>query len=945
MYLHFNILISRFYIFIILCSLQITFNCQARGLTINQLENLDPKKAPTSQLLDTCRKLLSNDQYKEAIPFLNETIIRLNDSSDKSVINTLSFTIFQLADCYMKVGDYFQAANTYSQFADQFVQDPQKQDARLLSAKCYTLSGLWSNAEVQVNLLLNDTTLNNEIKQEGLRILAESCFEQKKWEDVIQTIKKLSRFLQSEKNHSSSLIMLTTSYTKLNLVDQILSILPNLNEISRNDLGLNLALLEAADNQYNKGCYDKALLLYQKVIPKSQLIINQKKRLDLLKSNIFPFKPGLGLSLTDHNKRQAESEKEFKSQALLLDQIRKFPEYDIDLMMRVAQTAYQLQKHELSLSTYKSIIEKNPSYEIIDESYYSIFVLLLAQAEWTEAKKEGYAYLEKYDQGLYRDKIILNLIQLHVEEEQFDSALRLGLSTYEQSLNYKFPDELRYLIGYSYFNKKEFSSGLIYFMQIIEEYSESSFNHLSYFWVGMTHLYTGRFNEAVDYFSILLDDDLRNSTLREEVLYRLGMSQYGAKKYDQAEKTFLICVQDYPNGNLISDVYGMIGDINVANEMLHNAIEYYDNAIIHAENMDQHNYPFFQRAKIWESLNEFELIIESMESYLNQFKDRADYVNAVLMSMNAHEAIDNYPEALILLLDTIEEYGGDADKAGVQSLQERLISDYRKKNLNIYKDIILEWVLERIEKLNDKNQIIAYRFYSIIVSLDNLEYKEYYLDKLLTESAVKLADPMGLSLIANHALEKHYYNLVFLAEEQILRLNNKSISALKVRLASLKAQILLKSYADIDKISIALVNEYGDSNIHTGKARALAGDAAMYEGKYKVATQIYDEILKNRSWRGSLTPEVLYNNGKCRQSLEQWSEAFMFFQRIFVLYGNYSKWVARAYLQSIICLDHIGEKENDMIKLYNEMKSVPELQLFPEIKEAYNYLKKLGLNV
>ena len=51
-------------------------------------------------------------------------------------------------------------------------------------------------------------------------------------------------------------------------------------------------------------------------------------------------------------------------------------------------------------------------------------------------------------------------------------------------------------------------------MQIIEEYSESSFNHLSYFWVGMTHLYTGRFNQAVDYFSILLEDDLRNSTLR-----------------------------------------------------------------------------------------------------------------------------------------------------------------------------------------------------------------------------------------------------------------------------------------------------------------------------------------------------------------------------------------------------------------------------------------------
>ena len=78
------------------------------------------------------------------------------------------------------------------------------------------------------------------------------------------------------------------------------------------------------------------------------------------------------------------------------------------------------------------------------------------------SKKRGYAYLEKYDQGLYRDKIILNLIQLHVEEEQFDSALRLGLSTYEQSLNYKFPDELRYLIGYSYFNKEFSRINLLY---------------------------------------------------------------------------------------------------------------------------------------------------------------------------------------------------------------------------------------------------------------------------------------------------------------------------------------------------------------------------------------------------------------------------------------------------------------------------------------------------
>ena len=41
----------------------------ARGLTVSQLERLDPRGESTSRLLEVCRELLRNEQHAEAVPF------------------------------------------------------------------------------------------------------------------------------------------------------------------------------------------------------------------------------------------------------------------------------------------------------------------------------------------------------------------------------------------------------------------------------------------------------------------------------------------------------------------------------------------------------------------------------------------------------------------------------------------------------------------------------------------------------------------------------------------------------------------------------------------------------------------------------------------------------------------------------------------------------------
>ena len=342
------------------------------------------------------------------------------------------------------------------------------------------------------------------------------------------------------------------------------------------------------------------------------------------------------------------------------------------------------------------------------------------------------------------------------------------------------------------------------------------------------------------------------------MLYRLGMSQFGAALYAEAEQTFLYFIEQYPEGRLTSEAFAMLGDLRAAEGSLEEGITWYERALGSAEGLDQYNYPFFQRAKVWKLQDEHESIVDHMLIYLEHWKERADLVRAVSMSMDAYEAMNDYPKALSLLLDCLEKFGEDPERVGVDRLQERLIADYRKASLLAYQDVILEWVDERLNKMEAESEVLALRYHTVMASLESVEARERHLNFLLKERAVKLAGPLGLSLIAEYALEKERYDLVLLAEQQILNRDDHTLSGLEVRVAALDARMSLQEYESINALSLKMMEEYGYGTSLTGIARSRAGDALRFQGRYKEAIEVYEEILTTREWRGELTPEVLF---------------------------------------------------------------------------------------
>ena len=177
-----------------------------------------------------------------------------------------------------------------------FDSDPQRNDARLLASECFSLVGCWAEAEAEAEHVLKDMLLEDEMERSALRLLQRLVLS-KKMGGFDELLRKLFRFSQSDEDRSR-VGYVGYFYARLNQFTELFEFLPYCNRLSRHELALNVALLEAGDYQYNQAAFSEALLLYREVVPREEIRIFQRDRLQFLDQQMVAFRPGMGRSLT-----------------------------------------------------------------------------------------------------------------------------------------------------------------------------------------------------------------------------------------------------------------------------------------------------------------------------------------------------------------------------------------------------------------------------------------------------------------------------------------------------------------------------------------------------------------------------------------------------------------------------------------------------------------------
>ncbi len=915
---------------------------KGKGLTQSELSRLDPQAESTSVLLESVKALLKDEQLAEAQPFLEEILFRLEGDGTKEARRTYAYSLYQLAYCQMKLGEYVSGARNFVRFADEFPDDEQQETARLMAAQCLTLVQQWPAVQEQAAAVLEDLRLPEELKVTATQLLSEALYQQEMWSEALRPLHALFRMAKTDTVKSGAAVMLVTCYVRLDDFASLFRFLPNCDRGSRHDVGLNAALLEAGDAHYNRGEFLKALLLYRQVLAKSELLAHYEARLREVKTAMKPFVAGGKQTLTDYKKLQEKQQALFDRLSKQYDVIKNFQDYDTDVLLRTAQCYNDLGRNWPAHAIYHRIFEENPSSALADQARYSAFSVLLDEQEWALATAEGYAYVEQMPNGEFRDDVTLNLMQVRMQQQQFELAYEMGIKALELSPEHKYIDQINYLLGYIRFQSLDYQEALGRFSKILSAWPASRYYESAEYWRAMTLLFLGEFGQAEPAFAAYLSNPkYPQKQFEEDASYRLGIAQYGLEKYAESEKTFKAFTAAYPESTLLSEAYAMLGDLRGAEGDLDAAIDYYRQARRTALHTAQVSYPLFQEAKVLELDKRYGDIVELMSDYLRDYGDAGDFANAAHWQGRAYKALDEYPRALQAYLDIIDEFGGDPARGGVDVILNEIVSDYRSEALSGYQPIIMDQLDQHLNGAAEKGgRTLVLRYQTVFAGITEGEEHERFVNAVVQPENVPASGPGTLVLIAREGVKRGHWSMVHDAAERFRTHFPVSNNMLYILIADLDALIGEGRYAEADGLGEEILQQFGYSR-SVGYARKRRADALRLNGEFEKALEAYAEVLGIREWRGPLTPEALYYSGVCKMELGAVDEAFAYFQRIYVLYEEYTEWVAPAYARSVDCMEKLGGYDREIVNTYREMLANENVAATPEGAAAARRLKEL----
>ena len=123
----------------------------------------------------------------------------------------------------------------------------------------------------------------------------------------------------------------------------------------------------------------------------------------------------------------------------------------------------------------------------------------------------------------------------------------------------------------------------------------------------------------------------------------------------------------------------------------------------------------------------------------------------------------------------------------------------------------------------------------------------------------------------------------------------------------------------------------------------MLGEIYLEQKDYARADESFTQVLGVKEWK-PLWPQALYGRGECARAQKQFDKAAACYERIYVMYGGYAKWVPRAYFARAGCLVRMG-KIREARETLEEMLKVPDIDQAPEAADARALLEELKQRV
>ena len=908
------------------------------------------KQLGTTQLKDQTLSLVNSQKYLEARPYMTELITRINDSDDVKMKKQLEDLYFFMAYSYVQEYDATKnpvllknAISYFDKVIDQFPGGDMAKDALSVKASCYEIQGKHVEAaEVREKLLQAPYSngMSYAKKYEIVKKIADSLFIAEKHQAAEKWMKlklESSKEPEDKVSSASALIQIAVKLKKLDEVKQYLSYM-SINTISRSDISLNMALLNAGDELAGKKRFSEASVLYSMVFDRATILKNlttyadsSKKRIATLE-RINPTNPYIAPLKTKVQQIEAQI-------AAINERI---PDYTADLMIRESRNYMQTNRDYESFWSYMQLIETAPDHSSVEDFYISAIMGAYKVGKMDTMFELCETYLKKFESGQYYNDVIIRKAQYWIDKENYAEFFKIAKAFIDE-----FPDETPYssdiifMMGSTWLKTSNYEELVKTFKKYNEDYEDSAISEGVLYWLGMGYLAQADFKNSAKTFGTLTEN-YPVGPYSEDAMYRHGVSAFGMGDFPQARDVLENFISNYPKSSLRGEVEFFLGDIYANNAAVEQAMEHYNNVEKYTDNQAIIDSAYTQSAKLLSTTEKYEEIVKMMSRYLanetfvkNGIPSRINYEKAL-----AEEKLGMPADSLAVYADAIEKYGDNPLDDGV----DKMILDYDrlfKENIEKLTATIafIENLMKDRELLYNMVEVPAkrYRYFQANPKIDKVLYEKFKrdtnfgpnlynnksnLEKLLAKYKDQIAryPKLDAENFFKQSVEKaREAKRITLEYRLLMGLDaiGKPVSVNKMFDAQDIKNSSVRTLAWVGKIN----EKFGPDEARKAFNEASARDEYEYlidvlfasaeletrQKNWSKVLAIYDQIERDfpsdpRAARAALDKAAaLMGLGKNKEAVEKYEE---------VLKSN--SWRGEAYAEALFQLGNIAEKKNDV---------------------------------
>lgn len=911
------------------------FLCLSSGLVAQEIS--EPQKARILRQLQKVPNKVVEQKYREALTILEQAlpVVKALMKDDFMMRTVYGYSIYMKGLSHLELEEYTSAEADLIEFIRGYPKHPNAMKARLLLGESYLYQEDWEGIVKAIPAVIKSRLATLNEKMFAHQLLAEAFFTMEMWPEAKPHLGWLFRNADDADIRMNAASRLAVAMVRLAEYKELYSVMPRLHQTdAKYDINLNLTLLEEGDEFLMDDRPDLALLMFRMVVPYSELEIKLASRRQQAEQRLERLRNIASNGMGTLNQQIRGLERLLEELGAEEEDLEAYPDYDLELRIRLGDVYYALQRWEEAIQLYLSIYDRAPETEIAERAMYSAYMTAFEAAERIRAWEIAKIYMDAYPGGEYWDDVTLHASGLLIQLERWFETEELVTRALEVSPDHVMKDNMLFNQGYALFMQSKIQGAIDVMSRVLDEFPRTNFRIAARYWKALGHLFQQEYPQARTDFNKVVTE-AKGGGLREDGFYRMGVAAYGEGDFAGAKSILDDFLREYPDSHLASEAHAMIGDIFASDSRLDEAIERYKRAVDTAHmkedgslNMVQVDYATFQQARTYELENRWQEIIDLFDRYMERFAEQGpNYTEATYWKGNALKRLGKDEEALQLFYDAIVTYGNETDAFGIDFIMRDLTMEIqemmdRPAGIGEQRSAVVELkdrLNNEIERaMEEKKQTLLLRLRSLqYQTTENEEIREIIKNVLLNETNIPDASPYTLDLMGRVADKEE--NLEFAREvyEYFIENYEDSDLILFALVGLSENRIAEERYGEAIDMLKAITDRY-PTLPQAAESYIRLGDVYRMVDEREKAIEMYTLILTVKDWRGELWPRALMKIGDTHAEKNEYEKAFGFYQRVYLMYVGYEEYAATAYYKSAQMLRELG-KDGEAKETLQEM--------------------------